>query len=84
MVGGQLCDMAYIVPMHVKPKFTYLLTYLLKWKLQTYEVLRELSLRQVLREYPLLQQPALIPHVDIDTYGINCSAVGALKSSPPI
>ena len=26
MVGGQLCDMAYIVPMHVKPKFTYLLT----------------------------------------------------------
>ena len=29
LVGGQLCDMAYIVPMHVKPKFTYLLTYLL-------------------------------------------------------
>ena len=28
LVGGQLCDMAYIVPMHVKPKFTYLLTYL--------------------------------------------------------
>ena len=26
LVGGQLCDMAYIVPMHVKPKFTYLLT----------------------------------------------------------
>ena len=26
MVGGQLCDMACIVPMHVKPKFTYLLT----------------------------------------------------------
>ena len=25
LVGGQLCDMAYIVPMHVKPKFTYLL-----------------------------------------------------------
>ena len=22
------CDMAYIVPMHVKPKFTYLLTYI--------------------------------------------------------
>ena len=22
-----ICDMAYIVPMHVKPKFTYLLTY---------------------------------------------------------
>ena len=42
------------------------------------------SLRQVLKEYPLLQQPAPIPHVDIDTYGINCSAVGALKSSPPI
>ena len=24
MVGGQLCDMAYIVPMHIEPKFTYL------------------------------------------------------------
>ena len=23
---GTICDMAYIVPMHVKPKFTYLLT----------------------------------------------------------
>ena len=27
LVGGQLCDMAYIVPMHVKPKFTYLLIF---------------------------------------------------------
>ena len=31
LIGGQLCDMAYIVPMHVKPKFTYLLT----WRLLT-------------------------------------------------
>ena len=28
LVGEQLCDMACIVPMHVKPKFTYLLTFL--------------------------------------------------------
>ena len=26
LVPCHLCDMAYIVPMHVKPKFTYLLT----------------------------------------------------------
>ena len=41
-VWGGLCDMAYIVPMHVKPKLTYLLTvgcYMLALESNTLETL---------------------------------------------
>ena len=47
LVGGQLFDMACIVPMHVKPKFTYLLT----WQWQGGKLWHEQMMTRVIDVY---------------------------------